>query len=108
MTDNPLRELLIQRLSLVGDMARLNAAQLQNRQVLGGRELALALAERDGEGVADAAFALAREEVAAAAGRLAAVEAELAELGARLDAIDARIAVLNVPPAGDRSVRSGE
>ncbi|MFK8253944.1 hypothetical protein [Ancylobacter terrae] len=107
MDDNVLRDLLIQRLALVGDMARLNAAQLQIRQLLGGRELALALAERDGGEGADAALALARDAVAEVAARLAAGEAELDGLGARLDAIDARIAVLNAPSGGDRSVQSG-
>ncbi len=96
MTDTSrLQSLLGHRLAIVQEIARLNARQLQNRQVFSGLELEVMLCERglaqpDDPAATDRlAAALAQREAAEA--RLADDESELVEWHERLDAVDREI-----------------
>ncbi|MFT0858668.1 hypothetical protein [Ancylobacter sp. G4_0304] len=91
-----LRTLLGQRLEIVQEIARLNARQLQNRQIVSGLELEVMLCERDLSQGGDMAAVAGRLEQArvqrdTAEARLAEDESELIEWHRRLDAVDRRI-----------------
>lgn len=97
MTDTQqLRSLLGQRLEIVQEIARLNARQLQNRQLFSGLELEVMLCERDLSQAGDIAAVADRLEQAraqrdAAEARLADDDSELMEWHRRLDAVDRQI-----------------
>ncbi|WP_428031723.1 hypothetical protein [Ancylobacter sp.] len=96
MTDTQqLRSLLGQRLEIVQEIARLNARQLQNRQIFSGLELEVMQCERDLLQLADAAakdgLAAALAQRMAAEARLAEDENELTQWHRRLDAVDRQI-----------------
>lgn len=104
MPTNPLQELLIRRLAVVQEIARLNARQLHNRQLLCGCEMELVLAER-GAGPGDEALLRAQIAMDEAVTRLGADDEELALWQARLDDIDRRIAATDAGNRGDPSVQ---
>lgn len=96
MDTQQLRSLLGQRLEIVQEIARLNARQLQNRQIFSGLELEVMLCERDLSQAGDTAAVADRLEQAraqrdAAEARLAEDHNELVEWHGRLDAVDRRI-----------------
>jgi hypothetical protein len=96
MDPQDLRALLIERLDIVQEIARLNARQLQNRQSFGGFELEIMQCERDMPRTGDAAelaehLALLRAQLDEAATRLANDDTELMEWNSRLDALDQRL-----------------
>lgn len=96
METQQLRALLGQRLEIVQEIARLNARQLQNRQILSGFELEVMLCERDLPQGGDAAagaerLAQARAQCGTAEARLAEDESELLEWHRRLDEVDRQI-----------------
>lgn len=97
MTDTQqLRSLLGERLEIVQEITRLNARQLQNRQLFSGLELEVMLCERDLAQAGGAAAAADRLEQArtqrdTAEARLAEDDRELMESHRRLDAVDRRI-----------------
>ncbi|MBS7537552.1 hypothetical protein [Ancylobacter lacus] len=91
-----LRSLLGERLEIVQEIARLNARQLQNRQIFSGFELEVMLCERDLSQAGDMAAVADRLERAraqrdTAEARLAEDDSELMEWHRRLDAVDRRI-----------------
>lgn len=96
METQALRALLGERLEIVQEIARLNARQLQNRQILSGCELEVMLCERDlsqggnEPGRADR-LEQARAQCVTAQARLAEDDAELLGWHRRLDAMDQRI-----------------
>lgn len=86
-----IRDLFVRRMEIVQEIARLNARQLRDQQLLGGRQLELASCEENAE--CDAAVLdAARAEVEATAAQLAADADELETWNARLDEIDRHIA----------------
>ena len=97
MTDTQhLRALLGKRLEVVQEIARLNARQLQNRQIASGLELEVMLCERNlsqGEDAAAAAqrLAEARAQYATAEVALAEDARDLIEWHGQLDALDREI-----------------
>lgn len=94
MTDTQrLRTLLGTRLEMVQEIARLNARQLKNQQIVSGLELEAMLCERDlsqGEDAPATAQRLAevRAQTDAAQARLAQDERDLVEGRGQLDALD--------------------
>lgn len=95
MTDTQhLRALLGKRLEVVQEIARLNARQLQNRQIASGLELEVMLCERDlsrGEDAAAQRLAEARAQHATAEVALAEDARDLMEWHGQLDALDREI-----------------
>ncbi|GAB4065589.1 hypothetical protein KHC28_03415 [Ancylobacter sonchi] len=97
MTDpQQLRTLLGERLEIVQEIARLNARQLQNRQVFSGLELEVMRCERDVSRSGDMAAVADRLEQARAQrdraeARLVEDDHELLEWQRRLDVVDRRI-----------------
>ncbi|WP_018391475.1 hypothetical protein [Ancylobacter sp. FA202] len=96
MTDTQrLRALLGKRLELVQEIARLNARQLKNRQILGGVELEVMQCERDLSPGEDAAvadrLAQARAQCDAVLARLDEDARDLMESHGQLDALDREI-----------------
>ncbi|MDQ0348753.1 hypothetical protein [Ancylobacter vacuolatus] len=97
MTDTQhLRALLGKRLEMVQEIARLNARELQNRQIVSGLELEVMLCERDlsqGEDAPATAqrLAQARAQYDATQARLADDARDLMEWHGQLDALDREI-----------------
>lgn len=95
-TGRPLAAILAERLDLVGEIARLNAVQLRNRQRAGGAEIALAccrdVAAGAGAAGTGAALAAAEAELQATLADLAALECRLAVLDERVAALDRELA----------------
>ncbi len=97
MTDaQRLRALLGRRLEMVQEIARLNARQLQNRQIVSGLELEVMLCERGpapGEDASAAAqrLAEARAQCDAVLARLDDDARDLMESHGQLDALDREI-----------------
>ena len=93
------RELFVRRMEIVQEIARLNARQLRDRQVLSGRQLELAAYERDAHCDATA-LREARAQVEATTARLAEDAVELELWDGRLDDIDRRISGGQEEPVG--------
>jgi hypothetical protein len=96
METQELRALLGRRLEIVQEIARLNARQLQNRQILSGFELEMMLCERDLSQAGDVPASAdrleqARAQCEAAGARLAEDDRELLGWHRRLDAVDRQI-----------------
>ena len=85
-----IRELFVRRMEIVQEIARLNARQLRDQQVLNGRQLELATCERDAD-CDSATLHEARELVEATTARLVEDADELELWNGRLDDIDRRI-----------------
>lgn len=95
-TARPLAVILAERLALVGEIARLNAAELRHRQQAGGAEITAVRCRAAAAGAdpaAGAALAAAEAELQATSIALAAVAAELAALEERLAVLDRELAL---------------
>lgn len=93
-TARPLAVILAERLALVGEIARLNAAELRHRQQAGGAEITAVRCRAAGaDPAAGAALAAAEAELQATSIALAAVAAELAALEERLAVLDRELAL---------------
>lgn len=86
-----IRELFVRRMEVVQEIARLNARQLRDQQLLGGCQLELAACEQNAE-CDPATLHAARAEVEATAAQLATDAEELEAWNARLEEIDRHIA----------------
>ncbi|HEY9216226.1 MAG TPA: hypothetical protein VIQ29_25645 [Ancylobacter sp.] len=93
------RELFVRRMEIVQEIARLNARQLHDQQILSGRQLELAAYERDADGDT-ATLCEARAQVEATTARLAEDAVELELWDGQLDDIDRRISGGREEPVG--------
>lgn len=90
-------ELMTERIGLVQEIARLNSAQLRNRQIYGGCDFEALQCEREIEVDGGTASALqrleaARERLTEAQMALSACDEELSSLHERLSGLDRKIA----------------
>lgn len=86
-----IRDLFARRMEIVQEIARLNARQLHDQQMLGGRQLELAACEENAQ-CDTATLHAARAQVEETVAQLATDTDELDAWHARLDEVDRRIA----------------
>lgn len=96
MTDDPdaLHQIMTQRMSLVGEISKLNAEQLRNTQMMSGNQIELMRCAENAGDQAQSELADAKVRDAQLRGKIAECEDKLRMLEDEVAAIDRKLATL--------------